>query len=777
MSQVSISLQANTANYVQRLRDARTETDRNLIRMEQRVDKFARDVNGNFTSVEGSINTMLNSLARVKGGGYIAGAAILTGTTAQLAASMHQMSVQVVQNENALKLAAQQANITVDELRTLAAVTNTVGINFEKFGDMSKDVQDKLGDFITNGTGGFEDFFNVVGKGSKVTASSLQKMASIDVLKTMVAEMENAGATSAQMINALESVASDSSNLLPYLRDGAKGFDELQKKMEKISKTPLLTEEAAKDIHVLDTAFNSMWDSFEVLMTQKFAKLSDFLTEMAAEVNASFNQQIMQEQGKQLGDKVKSGNHKINGNASKQQLQQEYDALQWYATQQGETGRQAQGDKLKSLRQQLKNTYGGTSSIKGKDLASQIKRIEDANKGGVVLDEFKVSDNNVNSTLKEYEAALKAKDATGVTQDDVNNAGSDSVKKILEERLKEQEAAKKAEAKIEKDANDKKAKAQSEADAKALAAKQEAARKELQVAQAKVDTAITIEDQINAQHELDLLKAEQKYKDEASLKQFYDDAVLQADYEKFNAQTEIKNQHIQDDNVRDIENLEAQREFWNTALEEERITEEEHKALMLQNEAAYTDAKRALTMSQLDSISMALSGISGLAEKGSSAYKALFAVEKAATIAKLGVQMWDAWGAVDNEVEVQGSGIAKTARKAAVVAQYGGAIASVASQAIGQFHSGTDYVPEQNDGSSFILQAGERVVQRAANKDLTDYLSASKSGGSGASVNAPLNIQGDTTISEAKLMSMMVKQRDQIAKMVKMAQREDSSLR
>lgn len=773
MSNVSIQLTANTANYVQRLKDAKTQTDRNLILMEKRIDGFARDVNNNFTSVSGAIDTMLGGLSKMKGGGYIAGALVLGGAFGSVASQIHQASVMLVQNENALKLAAQQAGVTVDELRALSGVTSTVGIDFAKFGDISKDVQDKLGDFITNGTGGFEDFFAVVGKGSKVTAASLQKMTSIDVLKTMVREMEDVGATSQQMINALESVGNDSSNLLPYLRNGAKGFDELKTRMDAINETPLLLEDTAKNVHVLDTAFQSMWESFGVLMTEKFSTMNELLADMAAEVNKTFNRQIIQEQGQKLNEEVKAGTHKVNSNDSLDVLNQKREALGTVATANSEDGRHAQGRALSDARMRLRNTYGGESSIKGREILKEIKEIEAANANGVVLDKFKVDNAALDNVISEYDAAIAAHKKTNVTEADVASA-TGAAKEILAAQLKEQAAANKAKETLDKAANDKKVKADKETANKQLQIAREKAREELAIAQAKLDTALTLEDQIQARYELDLLKAEQSYKDKEGLNQYHDNAVIQAEHDKHMQLAEIKNQHVMDDNAREIANLESSKAFWDQALEQERITDQEHRALMLQNEASYTAAKWNLTMSQLDAIDAALSGISGLAEQGSSEYKALFAVEKAATIASLGLQMWDAWGNVDKQPEYSGSATATAIGKGLVIAQYGSAIASAGAAAIGQFHSGTD---EVDQSGSYILQSGERIVQRKANQDLTSYLKSNEGGKGKVDVQAPLNIQGDTSISEAKLMSMMAKQRDQITKLVKLSQRENPSLR
>ncbi len=75
------------------------------------------------------------------------------------------------------------------------------------------------------------------------------------------------------------------------------------------------------------------------------------------------------------------------------------------------------------------------------------------------------------------------------------------------------------------------------------------------------------------------------------------------------------------------------------------------------------------------------------------------------------------------------------------------ATASVLALA-GQFHGGTDSVPDSMNNKSFMLKAGERVVQPEANKKLTKFLDAPESAGATAGnieISAPVTIQGNVT--------------------------------
>lgn len=105
-----------------------------------------------------------------------------------------------------------------------------------------------------------------------------------------------------------------------------------------------------------------------------------------------------------------------------------------------------------------------------------------------------------------------------------------------------------------------------------------------------------------------------------------------------------------------------------------------------------------------------------------------------------------------------------------------GVIAMVAKFAAlaGQFHGGTDSVPESMDNKSFMLKAGERVVQPEANKKLTKFLDGQNANtpmGEGVKIEAPMTIHGNVT-DEKWFKQELYKHREAINASVKKAARE-----
>lgn len=122
-------------------------------------------------------------------------------------------------------------------MQSLAFATNTVGISLEKIGDISKDTQEKVGEFLATGGGGFKDFVDVLGltnaEAIKV-AESFKDLSGPDILQEVVNQLEAAGKSGKEISFALEGLASDTTDLIPLLTNGGEklkdltgGFDDL----------------------------------------------------------------------------------------------------------------------------------------------------------------------------------------------------------------------------------------------------------------------------------------------------------------------------------------------------------------------------------------------------------------------------------------------------------------------------------------------------------------------------------------------------------------------
>ncbi len=66
------------------------------------------------------------------------------------------------------------ANASTTDFQKYAIAASAAGISQEKFSDIMKDVNDKVGDFLSTGGGELQDFFKTIAPKVGVTLSSLR---------------------------------------------------------------------------------------------------------------------------------------------------------------------------------------------------------------------------------------------------------------------------------------------------------------------------------------------------------------------------------------------------------------------------------------------------------------------------------------------------------------------------------------------------------------------------------------------------------------------------
>ncbi len=98
----------------------------------------------------------------------------------------------------------------------------------------------------------------------------------------------------------------------------------------------------------------------------------------------------------------------------------------------------------------------------------------------------------------------------------------------------------------------------------------------------------------------------------------------------------------------------------------------------------------------------------------------------------------------------------------------------------GQFHGGVDELPSAYDNKSFLLKAGERVVQPEANKQLTAFLEEQKNSsgnysgtGEGITIYSPLIVKGNVDDPET-WNKMLQKNQNNVAQAVRSSQKRNT---
>ena len=113
------------------------------------------------------------------------------------------------------------------EFQRQAAGAASVGIEHEKLADIFKDVQDRVGEFLQTGAGPMKDFFDNIAPKVGVTAEQFRKLSGPESLQLFADSLQQAKLGQQEMVFYLEAMASDSSKLIPLLKDGGRGMREM----------------------------------------------------------------------------------------------------------------------------------------------------------------------------------------------------------------------------------------------------------------------------------------------------------------------------------------------------------------------------------------------------------------------------------------------------------------------------------------------------------------------------------------------------------------------
>lgn len=119
------------------------------------------------------------------------------------------------------------AGLSTTDFQRYAAAAASVGVQQDKLSDIFKDTNDKVGDFLATGGGELKGFFETVAPKVGVTAEQFRKLNSADALQLYVSSLQKANVSQAQMTFFMEAIADEATALVPLLTNGGKGFRDL----------------------------------------------------------------------------------------------------------------------------------------------------------------------------------------------------------------------------------------------------------------------------------------------------------------------------------------------------------------------------------------------------------------------------------------------------------------------------------------------------------------------------------------------------------------------
>jgi len=210
-----------------------------LLAKTEKLDAELKSVRGELDRLGESTDNADGKFKKFSGATKIAGNVLLgLGAAAATAiTTITALSKTVAAYSKEIRLASDLSGVAAEELQIMAHATSTVGIDMEKLGDISKDTREKIGDFLNTGGGGFMDFVDAMKLTEKEATKLAKEFSTLtgpEILQRMVTMMEDAEVSAVQMSHALEGMASDTTNLIPLLKNGGEEMKRLSDNMSEV---------------------------------------------------------------------------------------------------------------------------------------------------------------------------------------------------------------------------------------------------------------------------------------------------------------------------------------------------------------------------------------------------------------------------------------------------------------------------------------------------------------------------------------------------------------
>lgn len=189
------------------------------------------------------------------------GQKLSANVTAPIAAVGSALAALAIKSADAaveLQNQARLANASLTEFQKFAAGARTVGLENEKLSDILKDVNDKVGEFLSTGGGEMSDFFTKIAPKVGITAEAFRGLSGPQALQLYVSSLEKAGVSQQEMTFYMEAIADEATSLVPLL---ANGGAEMQRLGDRAEALGLTQEGAAESGRAFKEAMNSMRDA------------------------------------------------------------------------------------------------------------------------------------------------------------------------------------------------------------------------------------------------------------------------------------------------------------------------------------------------------------------------------------------------------------------------------------------------------------------------------------------------------------------------------------
>nr|WP_287855298.1 hypothetical protein [Klebsiella sp.] len=699
---------------------------------EKKLDSFGKNVGG---SIGNASNAMASGLGKITGG--LTGLISISGLAAT---ALGGLVLKVNETVRELNQLSKQSGISVSDLQKLEKSFRSTGLGADKMADINQDALDKMADAYRNGGGIADDMLSVGLDPKKFTKLLNDPNGGIKAVIQAFYDLRAAGASNADQKFFLESLASDASRLTGVLNESANAQDAWNKIQ---SQAVAVSDEQATQYTEFDKNLSSLTDTSKTylidVLTPLVTATNNLATAMRDVNSTNFLVDILQT-ATDLQIKINEITHMFPGLSTVMGLMSD--------------GAEHFRQDTDPVMPKLNNTLPTQTAT-------------------VTLDPNDGWKNKEQEAAKAAAAAAKAQAAAA--------KAAVAEKKLLDDRKKAQEELNK------------------------ISADSTIGSSERQIAVFdRQQTEITDKIKKNAE----VLKLSQKELDEYLNKQAQFSAYQREQiingmigYSDPNQQLKTNIGLLQSGSLSDnqkgfLANQQAEGIGADTtsaqlaANQQELQLQLQQNDLLLQGHEDYEKRKAQITAfyatkavqiqkqgttAQLQSLEQSFSTIgnnmAAVMGESSVAAQAAFAVQRGLSIGMTILKIQEAMaGGL-----ASGATFPEKMAYYANIAALGTSIISTAMGVSGQFHGGVDELPSSMNNKSFMLKAGERVVQPEANKKLTNFLDNQEKGANitESNISAPMNIYYSGT-NDREFQAQLKKHQNSIVQAVKDSQRRNS---
>lgn len=198
------------------------------------------------------------------------------------------MTGAAIKSASEMERFAKLSNSSTREFQRMAAAVSTVGIEQDKLADILKDVNDRVGDFMSTGAGPMADFFERVAPLVGVTAEQFRGLSGPQALQLYVDTLQKAGASQQDMTFYLDAMASDATALIPLLKNDAAELNRLADAAERVG--AVLSEEtiaqlnlAKQSLFEIQSAATGFQNELVAAVAPALAQAASALADMSGE--------------------------------------------------------------------------------------------------------------------------------------------------------------------------------------------------------------------------------------------------------------------------------------------------------------------------------------------------------------------------------------------------------------------------------------------------------------------------------------------------------------